>query len=347
MDANVNLNFDWRRFRYDVCTDVRDCALYMFFFYAVYLLATFIITFVGMFASPAASEMLAGMMESMTLNPDSSSSIDLQGVTDGLAGQSNNLLGLTSMVAIVAGSMVFLIPRKRRFFTDIMLPAAERMTPKIFIVLIVVIQCIQLLTGLLSSMIDYLLPEELSIQDTYASAMEVMASPLGAIYVVLVGPIFEELIFRGAIMGSLRRYGENFAIIFSSLFFAFYHMMFLQIPFAFLIGLIFGYVATRWSLRAAIVLHIFNNGLSTLITSTDNENVQIINVLVMIACSIATLIMAVKWREQFQYRVKAGAAYYAHTYANGFSSIAFWIFVLIMTGFGFLQMYLPVLTQSL
>ena len=344
MDLNYNNNFDWRRFRYDVCTDVRNCALFMFFFYGVYFLATVIVMVVGMFASPVAANMFSGMIGSIAQGSGDTSSMDFQGYADDLAEQSGNLVGLASMVAIIAGGLVFLIPRKRRFFTDIALPSVERLTPKIFIVLIVVMQCIQLLTGLLSTFIDSLLPEALSIQDTYETAMDTLASPLGVVYVVLVGPIFEELIFRGAVMGSLRRYGENFAIIFSSLFFAFYHMMFLQIPFAFLIGLLLGYVATRWSLRAAIVLHIINNGLSTLITSANSENMQTVYGLVLIVCSIATLVMAISWREQFQFRVRAGAAYYAHTYANGFSSVAFWLFILAMTGFGLLQLFAPIIS---
>ena len=341
MDMNNTFNFDWSLFRRDVRTDVRNCALYMFFFYGVYFLATIIVMAVGMFSSPAASDMLSDMVAAMSQGSGDPSAIDVQGYTDDLAGQSDNVLGIASMVAIAAGGMVFLIPRKRRYFTDIALPAVERMTPKIFIVLVVVMQCIQLLTGLLSNFIDSLLPEGLSIQETYADAMDTLNSPLGIVYVVLVGPIFEELIFRGAIMGSLRRYGENFAIIFSALFFAFYHMLFLQIPFAFLMGLLFGYVATRWSLKAAIVLHIINNGLSTLMTSVDNENALVVYGLVMICCSIATLVMAIKWQTQLQLRVSAGAAYYARTYANGFSSIAFWIFVVAMTGFGLLQLLFP------
>ena len=330
--------FDWALFRHDVRTDVRNCALFLFFFYAVYLIAAVIIIYVDVSRNPASANLFSGMMQSIAQDPGELPSMNIQDSAEGILNQGDNVAGLASLIGIIAGSLVFLILRKRRFFTDMALPAAEPMTAKIFIILIVVTQCVQVVFGLLTTLIDFLLPEGISLQENYTSTMDTLFSPLGLVYVVLVGPIFEELIFRGAVMGTLRRFGDNFAILFSSLLFGFYHMLILQIPFAFALGLLLGYVAARWSLRASIALHMVVNGLSMLISLTDNEGLQSIGGVAMIACAIATLVMAVTWREQLKWRVRAGAAYYAHTYANGFSSIAFWIFIVVMTAFGVLQL---------
>jgi membrane protease YdiL (CAAX protease family) len=188
-------------------------------------------------------------------------------------------------------------------------------------------------------LIDSLLPGGLSLDESYSSVMEGLYTPVGFLYIVLIGPIFEELIFRGAIFGALRRYGNNFAILFSSLLFGFYHMLILQIPFAFVIGLLLGYVASRWSLRASIVLHIIVNGLSCLLSLPESEAMLGLVGFAMLACAVATAVMALRWRHTLGARIRGGGAYYQNTYAYGFSSIAFWIFVVLMTGMGLLQMW--------
>lgn len=81
-----------------------------------------------------------------------------------------------------------------------------------------------------------------------------------ALFVCIAAPVGEELLFRGAILKSLSTYGSKFAIIISAVLFGMVHGNFEQIPFAFLAGLIFGYVAVKTdSLYYAIILHIFNN----------------------------------------------------------------------------------------
>jgi len=323
--------YDWKLFNRDVRRDVRNCALLVFFFYAVNLTVVFIFTVSGILANSSIISMLS--------DPAAlASGSELQGVTDEITGSIGESVGLMSIIGIAAGSCVFFIIRKRRFITDLALPMAEPLTPKIFIVLVLATQAIQLVFGLLVSMIDELLPEGLSLLENYGEAMEGFSTPSGIIYVVLIGPIFEELIFRGAVLGALRRYGDNFAILFSSLLFGFYHAIILQIPFGFVMGLLLGYAATRWSMRTTIALHIIVNGLSMLFSETGNEGFATVGGLAMIACTILSVIFLIKWRDILKARVRTGAPYYPRTYANGFSSIAFWIFIVVMTSAGALMM---------
>ena len=332
--------FDWALFRRDVRRDVRNCVLFLFFYYAVSMLVTAIIIaakmlqdqlFLDALSNPAfMAAMLAGEPWAME---------EFGGALNRVM-QNANVAGLISIAGIIIGSCVFLLWRKRRFVTDIAMPAAEPMTAKIFLILIVITQAFQCVYGLLVQLIDSLMPGGLSMEESYDSAMSGLISPVGLVYVVLIGPIFEELIFRGAILGALRKFGNNFAIIFSSILFGFYHMIVLQIPFAFVLGLILGYVAVRWSLRASIALHIVVNGLSTLFTSASGDLAMGLIGLAMILCVIAAIVMARVWRKQLAERVRAGAAYYARTYENGFASIAFWVFIFVMSTLGFFQMAL-------
>lgn len=101
----------------------------------------------------------------------------------------------------------------------------------------------------------------------FASAPPLAYVSLAAL--VLAGAIQEEVVFRGALQGSLAntRLGPQGAVVVASLLFAFAHgaayvdppgMKEAQI---FGLGLIFGTVRERHGLRGAAALHLLNNGL--------------------------------------------------------------------------------------
>lgn len=79
------------------------------------------------------------------------------------------------------------------------------------------------------------------------------------LYSAIFAPIAEELLFRGYILRSLRPYGKRFAIFGSAVLFGLFHGNLLQTPYAFLVGLLLGYVTVEYSLTWAVVLHMFNN----------------------------------------------------------------------------------------
>jgi len=79
------------------------------------------------------------------------------------------------------------------------------------------------------------------------------------LYSSLVGPMVEELIYRGFVMRSLEKYGKAFAIVVSSVFFGIMHQNLVQSVFAIFAGLILGYVAMNYSLKWSIILHLVNN----------------------------------------------------------------------------------------
>jgi membrane protease YdiL (CAAX protease family) len=89
------------------------------------------------------------------------------------------------------------------------------------------------------------------------------------VLISLVGPIVEELIFRGYIQTRLvERHGALPGILISSAFFGLFHMDLVQGAFAFLLGLFLGTLTHRArSLYPAIVCHIAVNTLSTAATA--------------------------------------------------------------------------------
>ncbi|MGN0465387.1 MAG: lysostaphin resistance A-like protein [Lachnospiraceae bacterium] len=99
----------------------------------------------------------------------------------------------------------------------------------------------------------------LSIEAQIQSAQGVNQVPLQLIYTLVLGPIAEELIFRGVIFQELRKYGQVFAMTASALFFGIYHGNLPQGIFAFAMGILFAYITAEYSIYWSIFLHIFNN----------------------------------------------------------------------------------------
>ncbi|QZE13075.1 CPBP family intramembrane metalloprotease [Halosquirtibacter laminarini] len=86
---------------------------------------------------------------------------------------------------------------------------------------------------------------------------------MGVAKVVVIGPIIEELIFRGIVMnGFLRNYSKTKAILISAILFGFFHMNPWQLLPASILGVVLGMLrAQTGSIWAAIAGHSIHNGL--------------------------------------------------------------------------------------
>ena len=80
---------------------------------------------------------------------------------------------------------------------------------------------------------------------------------------VIVPAFVEEFACRGLILGLLKKHGEGFAVVVSALLFGAMHGNFEQWPFAFLVGLVLGFITIKsGTLLIAIAVHAFNNFIS-------------------------------------------------------------------------------------
>ena len=78
---------------------------------------------------------------------------------------------------------------------------------------------------------------------------------------ILVTPILEEYAFRGVLLTALGKYGKRFALIASSLIFAFAHNNFAEMIPACAMGFILGKIALRYrSVQPTVIIHILFNG---------------------------------------------------------------------------------------
>lgn len=121
------------------------------------------------------------------------------------------------------------------------------------------------------------------------------------LYASILAPIGEEILFRGYVMHTLKPYGKRFAILLSALLFGIYHGNLIQMPYAFLAGLVLGYAAMEYSLPWAVGLHMFNNLvvadlLTRLTASWPEAAVGIVNLLLFGGAAIGAVVLLVKNR---------------------------------------------------
>lgn len=108
--------------------------------------------------------------------------------------------------------------------------------------------------------IDYAVPEREFPKGVFGFLLFFIAT-------AVVPALIEEFALRGIVLGSLRKFGDTFALLATSICFGLMHANFEQIPFAFMVGLFLGFsVIKTGSLRVAIAVHFYNNLISVIIT---------------------------------------------------------------------------------
>lgn len=109
------------------------------------------------------------------------------------------------------------------------------------------------------------------MQDTFRAMSR---NVFGILSITIMAPLVEELLFRGAIQGHLLRKGMKpvYAILIASAVFGIIHMNPVQIPFAFAIGMIFGWLYYRTgSVVPGMIGHFINNSIATIQMATTTK----------------------------------------------------------------------------
>lgn len=131
-----------------------------------------------------------------------------------------------------------------------------------------------------------------------ASDEEVQLHLFGIIYVTILAPIFEEIIFRSWLLNTLKKYGTIPAIVISSLTFGIFHGTVYQAIPAIFIGVILAILTLKYgSIIPAIIIHLISNTLSIvsefILVSENFELINNIFNLIVIIFSIIILIYLV------------------------------------------------------
>lgn len=164
------------------------------------------------------------------------------------------------LLAVAAGALIVLLWKGFPFWKNEVFARVKKMTPGVFGQLFCVFMAVQTVLQFIAPLVEWLLNQVgLSVMVAMESASISSTGISMFLYIAFLGPIAEELLFRGLILRMLKPYGKRFAILASAILFGLLHGNVIQIPFAAGVGLVLGYVTLEYSIVWAIVLHIFNN----------------------------------------------------------------------------------------
>ncbi len=177
------------------------------------------------------------------------------------------------------------------------------------------------------------------------------------LYICVAGPVLEELIFRGVLLEGLRKYGNFFGIVMSSVLFGLMHQNAQQCIPAICMGMVMAYMAVKsGSLLPSIFIHILNNSLSavlmamiesqdmTAMLSDTSQNIEaavnaftafipffialLANGAFRLVCVIASIVIAVQFAGSKKSLVELGDYSRKRTWGYIFTSVP-WIVVIL------------------
>lgn len=206
------------------------------------------------------------------------------------------------ILAVAVGTVILLFWKKGTLKT---LWAKEKpMTAGAFFSLAALFFSAQVLAQILTFVLEWLLNRVgLSLLDMMESTSVSGTSVSMFLYASLLGPISEELLFRGLLLRTLQPYGKKFAILATAFLFGMFHGNMIQTPYAFAVGLVLGYVAVEYSLGWAVLLHVLNNmvladfmtRLSAILPAGVGD---LITLLFIWACAIASVVILIRKRRE-------------------------------------------------
>ena len=164
------------------------------------------------------------------------------------------------LLCIGVGVLLMFLWKGRKFCTQELFARGRPMKVGDFFCLLAVFLVGQTLFALLSIVQELILNQfgftALPAVQSATSTSETLSMFL---YASFGAPIAEELLCRGLCLRPLVGYGKRFAVLMSAFFFGLMHCNIVQTPFAFVVGMVLGYVAVEYNILWAMVLHMINN----------------------------------------------------------------------------------------
>ena len=162
-------------------------------------------------------------------------------------------------IAILIGSLILYLHTRRKTI-DEEFWSKRKMSIIAFFIALILIVSMDIIPTILMKIINNLkgTPDAI-VSGTVASVGTEIDTIICA---VIIGPIIEELMFRGLALRAFNKKDNKVeAIIFTSVVFGLMHSNFSQFISATIAGCIFGYVAIEYGLIYSILLHMLGNGM--------------------------------------------------------------------------------------
>ena len=246
--------------------------------------------------------------------------------------------GAGYFIAIFLGLLILLLWKKPRFFKNAIFTRGKPMTVGTFLALFSIFMGTQVLFQWGATALEIILNMfDLSFLSGIESATGGSDTFSMFLYIGFGAPIAEELLFRGLVLRSLQPMGKKIAIFMSAVMFGLYHANAIQIPYAFLVGLVLGYVAIEYSIGWAMLLHMFNNLIlaDTLPRILPGLGGNLLTMAITYSCLLAAIIVLLV-------KIKSVIAYFKENrnepgslkaFVTAPGMIAFFVLIFIMTIF--------------
>ncbi len=185
-------------------------------------------------------------------------------LNDSLFNEALNMVS-TAILIFVPFLIAYLIIKKKNFAGELILGTPYDKKNFLLLIPIAIMICIigSIATSYFSEFFLWLFGVEFEMPDDVSDYGSVSGVLISLLSTAVLPAFVEEFAIRGVVMQSLRRYGDWFAIIMSSLVFALMHGNMVQIPFAFIAGIGIGYAViktgTMWT---GIIIHFINNSIA-------------------------------------------------------------------------------------
>ena len=125
---------------------------------------------------------------------------------------------------------------------------------------------------------------------------------MSSVCTALIPALVEEFAYRGLVLGVLKKHDEAFAIFASAFLFGLLHGNFVQIPFAFIVGLVLAFVRVKSdSMLPGIIIHFCNNFFAVLVTAASEALPESISTIVQ---SVMMLLFIIAGFISISYLVK-------------------------------------------
>lgn len=153
-----------------------------------------------------------------------------------------------------------------------------------------------IILSLLFNIFGYYLTRFLPITDVFQGGNNILIS---LITIGIIGPIIEELMFRGIMYRDCKKkYSNMTSILITTFVFTLLHFSFIQMIYAFALGFLLIYVYEKYhSLKAPIILHITSNITTTLFMPLLIKSNFIVNYSIFFICLVILAITFVRFKK--------------------------------------------------
>ena len=253
------------------------------------------------------------------------------------------------VLAILIGLLILLLWKKPRYFKEELFTKGRPMGAGTFFGILCVFLGGQFLSQMMLSVTELVLN---IFGYSILGGLEALAVDFSDfsmfLYAGILAPITEEILFRGLVQRSLMPFGKRFAIFCSAFTFGMFHGNLVQTPFAFLVGLVLGYVAAEYNIFWAMLLHMINNMvvadmLYRVLSFLPEMISGVIIWLILLAFAVAALVILIVKRDRIrQWRTDETVhKTYLSCFFTSFGMIAFTVIIGLMMIYSFVVMVSP------